>query len=93
MAKIIKCWRLDCVGEQHNSEVARFSSREEAEKAKPYAGGYGGEVVPETLVIYDSTVEWNPKTDTATRDAALSKLTEHEKFVLGIIPKRLFDVP
>lgn len=80
----IECWRLLSVGQDRSSLAARFSSSEEAEKAKPYAGGYRGEVEPETVRIYDTAEEWKPEIDEDAKRSGLSKLDDREKAALGL---------
>lgn len=86
----IDCFRVDCISGaegEHRSLLARFTSFAEAEKItdSKIAGGYGGEVVPETIVIYDSAIEWRPTLDQDAAASGLAKLTEQEKRALGLV--------
>ena len=82
--KKLDCYRLETVGEQSYSLAARFATAQAAEDAKPAAGGYGGRVVPETIVIYDSAAEWQPQLDQEAVMSGMAKLTNREKKALGL---------
>ncbi len=80
----IVCWRLESVGDDRNSLVARFSTREEAERASSCAGGYGPNIEREELIVWDSAVEFKPQFDEISKASGLAKLTAKEKKALGI---------
>ena len=80
----IQCFRLESVGENGNGLVARFASREEAEAAKGKARGYGPEIRPETITIFESAIEYAPDLNTGAIESGLAKLTAEEKAALGL---------
>jgi len=85
--KKIECWKLETISGAEGEYVdltARFASPEEAEKAKPECGGYGGRVSAETITIFDTAVEWKPSLDEASKASGLAKLTAAEKQALGL---------
>ena len=84
--KEIRCWKLEIKGGEYpNSLAARFSTKDEAEKGIPAVGGYGGQVEPETITIYDKAIEWEPALDKAAKASGLAKLSEKEKKALGLV--------
>ena len=82
--KTIECWRLETVSDPHNSLAARFVNLDEAEKAKPHAGGYGGKVSKEIITIFDTAIEWKPGLDEDAKASGLAKLTSAERKALGL---------
>lgn len=84
--KIIKCWRLESIGEERDSLVARFASEEEAVKAGTSAKGYGPKITEERITIYNSAIEFDPRNDVEAVESGLAKLTERERRALGITP-------
>jgi len=81
----IECWRLESVNEPTNTLTARFRTKEAAEDAKSTAGGYGPVIRPETIIIFESAIEFSPERfDTETKAAALAKLSDREKLALGL---------
>lgn len=74
-------------GQDYDSHKAYFASIEEAEKAKPFAGGYGGKIETQTITIFDTAEEWDPTTNTEAIESGMSKLTDQEKAALGLSPK------
>ena len=85
--KEIKCWRLDVIGGaegEHLSLAARFGSEEEAHKAEPACGGYGGKVSPETIKIYTTAFEYAPQLNEDAATSGLAKLTQEERAALGL---------
>jgi hypothetical protein len=81
--KRIECVRLES-GAHGNSLVARFANRDEAEKAKTLAAGYGPNIQDEVITIYDTAIEFEPKLDAASRESGLAKLSHEEKLALGL---------
>lgn len=62
--------------------VARFKTRQAATEAiNPHT--YES-VIQETIVIYDSAKEYNPKLDKASSESGLAKLTDDERKALGL---------
>lgn len=85
--KTIECFKLETISGaegEHVSLTARFAFQIEAEKAKPACGGYGGRVSPETIVIYDTAIEWKPALDKEAASTGLQKLTSRERAALGL---------
>ncbi len=75
---------MESVGMDRNFFKARFASKEEAEKAKPFIGGFSGEVLKETILIFDTAIEWTPEADYESKKTGLAKLTDAEKKALGL---------
>ncbi len=86
--KTIHCWKLETISGAEGEHIvltARFASKEEAEKAKPACGGYGGKVSREVVTIFDTAAEWNPEEfDPEAKTTGLGKLTDREKKALGL---------
>ena len=83
--RTISCYKLEAISDSGpNSLVARFGTKSEAEKAAPSAGGYGPNIVSETIVIYETAIEFNPKLNATARASGLAKLTAEERLALGI---------
>ncbi len=83
----IECWKLETISGAEGEYIgleARFSSKEEAEKALSGFGGYGGQVSRETITIFHSAVEWKPALDHESRLSGLAKLSVAEKAALGL---------
>ena len=61
--KKMECWKLESIcgakGE-FLSLVGRFATKVEAELAKPHSGGYGWIITKETIIIYDTAIEFDP---------------------------------
>ncbi len=86
---VITCWRLEAVAEPSNDLVSRFTSRDAAEGAKKAAGGYGPEIIEETIVIYDTPIDFNPtRFDGDAKESGLAKLTDRERVALGLEQER-----
>jgi hypothetical protein len=82
--KEINCVRLESQGDNGNSLVARFANRQEAQKAKSKAAGYGSEIRDEVIRIYDTAIEFAPDLDDKSRESGLAKLTAAERRALGL---------
>lgn len=85
--KTIQCFRLETISGAEGeflSLTARFTTKEEADKAAPACGGYGGRVSPETITIYDLAYEWDPKLNIGAAATGLAKLTLEERLALGL---------
>jgi len=83
--KTLKVWKLEAVTETGPyGLVARFATRQAAEDAKSCAGGYGPHVTEETIKIFESAVEYNPRLNHAAVMSGLAKLTNEEKKALGV---------
>ena len=85
--KTIECWKLETISGaegEHISLTARFINQDEAEKAEPACGGYGGKVSKETIIIFDTAVEWNPSLDADAKASGLAKLSSAERKALGL---------
>lgn len=80
--KIVKCWKLGPVfGRQ--GMIVRFSSKEEAEKAKSKRG-VDPIIEEEEIIVFDSATEAFPDLDDEAKKNALAKLSDYECKALGL---------
>ncbi len=88
--QVINCWRLEVEDEESNHLIARFSTKEAADKCgktmrdQRRSIGYGTRVCGEDIIIFDTPEEFDPTLDTKMREAALAKLSNDEKRTLGL---------
>lgn len=78
--KTIEYWEVEEGYDRDTKVIARFSTREEAEKLKsPYRS-----IHARHMVIFDTVEEFNHNTDMEIRKRAIAKLDREELRVLGI---------
>ena len=73
-------WEVEESYDRDSKVIARFSTKEEAEKLKsPYRS-----VHARHMVIFDTVEEYEHNTDMEIRKRAIAKLDREERRVLGI---------
>jgi len=84
MKKQIETYHVYSVTDTQHIPFARFTSNEEAKKACPFAGGYGGDIKKEVIEVYETFEEYMDEKIPSLKRKALEKLTKEERYALGL---------